>query len=670
MKLDKLLCVLTVLVLIGNVNFVRATEPEELVLDLDEVPKFKQVNPKIESVLVQLHDVFTKDRGNMTSFAKQRGMTIHSEIVWAGPSYVVWYDSVRVILDFEDYSEENIEDLERLGVKVETSAGNLVQALVPVFQLQSVSKLTFVKFVRVPLKPTLCVESEGVSVIGATELHGLGIHGSGVKVAILDLGFRGYTGLLGTELPSSVVTMSFSAAGGIEATNLPENSAKHGTACAEVVHDVAPGAQLYLVNFDTGVEFVNAMDWLILQGVDVISLSVGWVNAGPYDGTGYICDAVNNANSNDIIVSVSAGNQAERHYQGVFTDSNTNGFHEYEPGDEVIQIDANIGDYISVFLSWSASWPTNEDYDLYLYDNEIQLVAFSATNQAGFASAPVEGLSYLVPSSGTYLIAVPEYSTSTDWDIELFSFTHIFQTHNVSESSLLIPADAAGSFTVGATYWSNDGLEPFSSRGPTNDLRIKPDVTAPDGVTNSVYGSFFGTSASAPHTAGAAALLLSKHPTLTAAQIKSDLESGAVDYGDTGKDNLFGAGRIDVYDSLLEYVVTLPVDFGTVIGGETYIQTGVITASKYANTITVSSVEQTSGTLDALEELRYMDGSPTTGEVDLPVTLFQEGTTPNVNLIDTWEPIVMLPYSKLNMEAYAGMAPGTWGTIVITFTVS
>jgi hypothetical protein len=148
------------------------------------------------------------------------------------------------------------------------------------------------------------------------------------------------------------------------------------------------------------------------------------------------------------------------------------------------------------------------------------------------------------------------------------------------------------------------------------------------------------------------------------------LESGAIDYGDTGKDNLFGAGRIDVYDSLLEYVVTLPVDFGTVIGGGTYIQTGVITASKYANTITVSSVVQTSGTLDALEELRYVDGTPTTGEADLPVLLFREGSTENENIIVSWDSIVMLPYSKLNMEAYAGIAPGTWGTIEITFTVS
>ena len=209
MKLGKLLCVLAVIVLIGSVSFAGAETQDDQVIDLDEVPKSKQVNPKIESVLVQLHDVFTKDRGNMASFSRKHGMTIHSEIVWEGQGYTVWYDSVRVIFDFEDYSDEDIEDIESLGVKVETSDGNLVQALVPVFQLQSVSKLPFVKHVRLPLKPTVSVESQGVSVIRADELHDLGIYGDGVKVAILDGGFEGYEAKLGVELPSSVTTRSY-----------------------------------------------------------------------------------------------------------------------------------------------------------------------------------------------------------------------------------------------------------------------------------------------------------------------------------------------------------------------------------------------------------------------------------------------------------------------------
>ena len=607
MKLGKLLCVLAVIVLIGSESFARAETQDGQVIDLDEVPKSKQDNPKIESVLVQLHDVFTKDRGNMASFSRKHGMTIHSEIVWEGQGYTVWYESVRVIFDFEDYSEENIEGLESLGIKVETSDGNLVQALVPVFQLQSVSKLPFVKYVRrvhsaaqedhildldrniidvdfeksifnpkyehklkkiiddkikagkneeeiqliiemdvfsenyidslkeqgvivektyrnlvqVKVKvedveklvkndfikriktPTVAypdVVSEGVEVIGADTLHALSITGEGVKVAVLDGGFLGYDALRGTELPASLVTQSFHV-GGIEA------GGSHGTACAEIVHDVAPSASLYLVNFDSSIGFYQAMDWLIDQDVDVISFSISFFNAGPGDGTGGICDKVNEAADSGILFVKSAGNYAERHYEGSFVDNNVNYWHDFETGVEAIPIYAYVGETVNLYLSWSASWPTYEDYDLYL-SNSSDDVAWSLNPQGSSGLNPVESISYDVVTEGWHYVWVYDYSTSASWELELFSTTHYFSNYRVPSSSIAIPSDAIGAFTVGATDWFDDSLESFSSRGPTNDGRIKPDVTAPDGVSNSVINPFYGTSASTPHTAGAAALLL------------------------------------------------------------------------------------------------------------------------------------------------------------------
>ncbi len=56
--------------------------------------------------------------------------------------------------------------------------------------------------------------------------------------------------------------------------------------------------------------------------------------------------------------------------------------------------------------------------------------------------------------------------------------------------------------------------------------------------------TFFGTSASAPHTAALAALLLQGGLT-TPAEVRSCLQQGAVDLGAPGDDGVFGAGRAD-----------------------------------------------------------------------------------------------------------------------------
>ncbi len=92
-------------------------------------------------------------------------------------------------------------------------------------------------------------------------------------------------------------------------------------------------------------------------------------------------------------------------------------------------------------------------------------------------------------------------------------------------------------------------MQPFSSRGPTDDGRIKPDLMAPDGVSTSSYGplAFYGTSAAAPHVAGVAALLLSSDRSLTLDELRLTLESSATDKGAPGKDTIYGMGIIDAH---------------------------------------------------------------------------------------------------------------------------
>ncbi|HSV34366.1 MAG TPA: S8 family serine peptidase [Ramlibacter sp.] len=96
-------------------------------------------------------------------------------------------------------------------------------------------------------------------------------------------------------------------------------------------------------------------------------------------------------------------------------------------------------------------------------------------------------------------------------------------------------------------------LTHFSSRGPTLDNRVKPDVCAPGHSITAAkagtvggYVTYSGTSMATPFVAGMVALALQGHP-MSPAQVRQNLESTAQDRGPDGKDNDWGAGLVDAY---------------------------------------------------------------------------------------------------------------------------
>ena len=433
-----------------------------------------------------------------------------------------------------------------LGVEKLAQSQSLMRVSVPPASLRAVSELPSVAFVRQPHRPQAQqIVSEGVARIGAS--HVAGAQGQGVKMAIIDGGFKG-ADKLPEELPERRWHRDYTGEGMYAGTDV------HGTACAEVVHDVAPAAELYLYKVADIVDLENAKDRCIQNGVAIVSHSATWVGEGFGDGRGIICDLVNDAADNGILWVNAAGNYAEQHYAGFWHDSDADGLHNFAEGDDAMNFVVGSGEAIRATLTWD-DWPiATADYDLYLYYQDgfgtVREVDRS-TDVQGDGAPPVEFIEYFAGQKGTYGLAIARVgeAEAEPKKLRLWSWHHDIE-YPVAAGSLGIPADARGALSVGAIHhdqWDVGVLASYSSRGPTADGRIKPDLVAPSGVTTASYGAareFGGTSAAAPHVAGAAALLKSANPTLARAELWDALVAATVDLGAPGKDDSTGYGKL------------------------------------------------------------------------------------------------------------------------------
>ena len=458
-----------------------------------------------------------------------------------------------------------------------SSAGSLVQADVPLDLLPEIAGRDDVVYIRRPTyvvppeKPTAwrgklaSSVSEGVAAMGADQWHAAGHSGAGVKVGVIDSGFGGYQSLLGSDLPTgSMVHYQDFSGWGLD----PEEV--HGTACAEIVYDVAPGVELYLAQVNTTVDIANATSWIRSQGGDVISMSLGWLSWGPGDGTGVASDAINSFVGAGGVWVNSAGNSRLAHWQGSWYDPNGNGYLDFDTtgweinyvtdGSDRFWLSEDTDVYASlVWNQWNA--PTT-DLDFFLYrwngtDDPVAVASSDNYQNGQPGQLPVEDFSFTTTEDGYYGFAIQRYAGTGAVDIEMFNRFDLNPLQfNVQDGSLTPPAGTANAIAAAAIDAVTFSLEPYSSRGPTNGAggalsggRVKPDVAAFAGVTNQSYGprnqgGFSGTSAACPHIAGAAALVWGAYPAYSGSQVRSYLEGGAVDMGSSGKDIDFGHGRL------------------------------------------------------------------------------------------------------------------------------
>jgi len=425
--------------------------------------------------------------------------------------------------------------------EVEATSSRSVRAVIPFERAHEIASLEEVQFIRRPLyhRPlSLSSSNRGVLETGGSLMHAHTYRGDNVIIAVIDNGFEGLSEALrrGIIPEESVLDAIDYEGDGLE------NDSSHGLEVAQIAYEMAPDAKLILMNIGDEVDLENAVNDAINMGARVINHSVGWFNSNFGDGTGPINELVERARNAGVLWVNAAGNQAASHWMGSSQNQTDDGWIEFAPGVDALDISMQFPGQIDMVLVWNEFPVTREDYDFYLTDWQGTVVASSEERQTGSAP-PSEELQHFVEQPGLYKIKVRARQTRLPTELKIFVMDQVI-TPAVAEGSIVAPADCTCALAVGAisiTDWHLGFIEYFSAQGPTTDGRIKPDLVAPDGIRG-----LNGTSFSAPSVAGAAALLISQNDEISVDELMSTLMRQTFDIYAPGKDNITGYGKLEL----------------------------------------------------------------------------------------------------------------------------
>ena len=400
---------------------------------------------------------------------------------------------------------------------------------------------------------------EVFSALGVAPYHRQGFYGQGVKIAVFDIQFQGWE----LDLPELGAVQTHDCyrhpscerpIDGLRVRNSFEFGA-HGVACAEVIRDIAPEAELHLVQVTGGVTLENAVDWAIRNEIDLVSMSLSYFGESFSDGTGPVNAQMDRLAAAGVQMVTSAGNYAAEHHAGTFRDTDGDRIHEQADGTERLQFEWSAG-LRRLQLSWDQFGSCETDLDVYVFDEQGRLVGRGIERQqAGDRGCQaVERVAVDAANDGIYEVLIHRVSGPQPVDFEVYGRSgRALQW--VPEGSITDPGSHPAVFTVGAAnatdYLRNDA-EGFSSWGPTRNGLDKPDLVGPDGLSTSAYGGlgFYGTSASTPAVTAALALLMSARPGLSGAEAAQVLRSTAWTTAPVGgpADPQLGAGHARLPD--------------------------------------------------------------------------------------------------------------------------
>ena len=446
--------------------------------------------------------------------------------------------------------------------------------------------------------------TEGDAVMKSnTARKNFGVDGVGIKIGIISDSFAAQNfstttpedQILAGDLPGPGNPNGYNTLVNVLRDDFFAGRIDEGRAIAEIIHDIAPGAEILFHSafnnpspgsFDSSIAV--AINNLVAAGANIIVDDVANLLTARFQD-GDAAQAANAAKATGVAYFSSAGNSADNATRAIYGGSSggtvnwgTDDILElnYNGSPSIFPLNPNFpfGGRFTVqwtepYPSVSGPFPTTD----FAIDFLFPSLGFSSTfDFFGAGEDPIEffAISSTDPLDTTLLVRVRQVDGApvSGLGIQLSDFNGITITDpdDTNSPTIFGQAAAEGAVAVGAHFWQTpETVESFSSLGPspiffdengnfTGELRDKPDITAPNGVTTTidafvngraVFNPFFGTSAAAPHAAAVAALMLERANNLgldyTVDALYSDMFATVIDIEDLGFDSKSGFGRID-----------------------------------------------------------------------------------------------------------------------------
>lgn len=307
----------------------------------------------------------------------------------------------------------------------------------------------------------------------------------------------------------------------------------HGIACAEVIRDIAPEAELHLVKVLGLTSFENAVSWAIRNNIDIISMSLSFFNESFYDGTGPVNAQIDRLKEHDIVLVTSAGNYAKQHYLTQFQDLDGDRFHDFDdPRGLPVYYTKGTKRIDLIWDQYDTCGQT--DLNIYVWNRDRELVGKSTRlqNMEQENCHPSEKASIEIAEDEWYFVEIELRSGAKEPRFDIMARGgNVWKGH--PQGSIVDPATHPSTLTVGAVRvddYLDSFLEGFSSQGPTSNGLGKPDLVAPNGLSTLSYGpkDFFGTSASTPVTAATLGVFRSGYPELSNYEAVKQLKQYAI----------------------------------------------------------------------------------------------------------------------------------------------